>query len=190
MKKMTTLYKIIFHNRNERTIENKVRDENAWVFTELGVLATRKFDGTSCFIKDNILYKRFDNKKNRKLPIGAIECSPRDEITGHHPHWIICEENDPSSKYHNFAFKEKDNWENGTYELCGEKINKNMERITDHKLIKHGNTVLEIDDWSFDGFKSFLGNNDNNIEGIVFHATDGKMCKLRKSDFGFVRGEL
>ena len=57
-------------------------------------------------IKYNILYKRFDYKVGRKLPVGAIPCQEKaDEITGHFPHWVKVDENNPSDKYYIQTFK-------------------------------------------------------------------------------------
>jgi hypothetical protein len=67
-------------------------------------------------------------------------------------------------------------------------IQGNPEKVQGHKLIKHGVQELEITDFSFDALKEYLSNPENDIEGIVFHhKTDGRMCKIRKSDFGIKR---
>ena len=187
MKKLSTFFKKDPNDLGR--VINKVDPKNDWVF-EYGV-ATRKFDGTSCAIIDGKLYKRFDLKKGRKLPTqDAIPCQEPDPITGHHPHWVICRENDNSNKYHFEAFKRlkamvgKVN--DGTYELCGEKVQGNPEGIEGHQLIPHGMHDLELTDLSFESIKSFL--EDNDIEGIVFHhIANDEMCKIRKSDFGIKR---
>lgn len=91
-------------------------------------------------------------------------------------------------KYFFEAFDILDNKEDGTYELCGEKIKKNPEKIKGHKLIKHGCEVLELIDFGFDSLKTYLSDSNNDIEGIVFHNLfDNRMCKIRKSDFGIKR---
>ena len=119
MKKMKTLFERQFENHQVAKCLNKVQDGCKWVINGEGY-ATEKIDGTCCMIQDNILYKRFDYKAGRSLPKGAIPCQEKaDEITGHFPHWVMVDENNPSDKYHIQAFKEKDNWEDGTYELIG-----------------------------------------------------------------------
>ena len=84
----------------------------------------------------------------------------------------------------------------GLYEIVGtegfgadkEKIQGNPEKIKGHSLIRHGEYKLSLEDDSFEYLKEYLSNPDNDIEGIVFHhKTDGRMCKLRKSDFGIKR---
>jgi len=182
MKKISTLFK---KDPNDlgRVID-ELNPENKWVLTNS--IATRKFDGTACAIIDGELYKRYDAKHGKKVPIGAIPCQEPDEITGHHPHWVECQRGDNSSKYHFEAFDRLSYKENGTYELCGEKIQGNPEKLTGHSLIKHGAFKLGLPGYSFEELKNFLKTHD--LEGIVFyHLTDGRMCKLRKTDFGYKR---
>lgn len=182
MKKLTTFLKKDPNDLGR--VINEINPENEWAL-KFGI-PTRKFDGTSCAIIDGELYKRFDFKKGRTLPPNAIPCQEADKITGHHPHWVKCDRNDNYNKWHFVAFEALENKVDGTYELCGEKVQRNPEKIEGHQLIKHGCEVLDITDFSFDGLRSFLEVSD--IEGIVFHhLTDGRMCKIRKGDFGIRR---
>lgn len=185
MKKITTIYK---KDSNDLSmVINQVSPENKWVIDGDGI-PTRKFDGTAVAIFEGELYKRYDVKKGKQVPENAIPCQEPDEITGHWPHWIKCDRNNPADKWHFVAFDSLENKENGTYELCGEKIQGNPERIKGHLLIKHGNETLPITDFSFNGLKTYLSMPDVDIEGIVFHhKSDGRMCKIRKSDFGIKR---
>lgn len=192
MKKISTLFK---KDPNDLSIvTSEVAPENAWVF-EGNAIATRKFDGIACAIIDGKLYKRFDVKKGRVAPEGAIPCQEPDTITGHHPHWVVCDRNKPEDKYFFEAFDVMNSLEDGTYELCGETIsterfskNLNVEKVKGHKLIRHGSEILHISDLSFEGLKNFLADPNNDIEGIVFHhKIDGRMCKLRKKDFKIKR---
>ena len=187
MKKITTLFKKDPNNLGR--VINEVHPDNEWV-KHFGI-PTRKYDATSCAIIKGKLYKRFDLKKGRTLPTSdAIPCQEPDPITGHHPHWVICRENDNSNKYHFEAFKrlkvEKGFAPDGTYELCGEKVQGNPENIIGHQLIPHGDYRYDFINMSFEYIKKFLEEND--IEGIVFyHMTDDRMCKIRKKDFGIKR---
>ena len=191
MKKMSTLF-VVTHNGkgSPSTITEEVRPENEWVFTESNkVKATRKFDGTACAIIDGELFKRYDAKHGKSAPEGAIPCGEADLITGHHPHWLKVDLDAKENRY----FREA--WVNlpvehridGTYEMCGEKVGINAEKIHQHELIRHGSETMSILNLSFEGIKLAIQMND--IEGIVFHHDDGRMCKIRKSDFGFKRGE-
>jgi hypothetical protein len=123
-----------------------------------------------------------------EIPEGAIPCQEPDLITGHYPHWVKCDRNKPEDKYHFDAFDNQEGLIDGTYELCGEKIKSNPEKIVGHKLIKHGCEVLPINDFSFESLKNYLSDESVDIEGIVFHNKfDDRLCKIRKSDFGIKR---
>lgn len=192
MKKISTLFKKDPNNLGR--VINEINPENKWVYAS--GIPTRKFDGTACCIIAGELYKRYDIKKNKKtgefknVPENSISCQSPDQITGHWPHWLKCNRNNPADKYHFEAFDKLKNKVDGTYELCGEKIQGNPENIVGHELIKHGQEILiDLEDFSFDSIKEYLSNPANNIEGIVFHNKKHipAMCKIRKSDFGVKR---
>ena len=188
MKKISTLYK---KDPNDLSgVINEIAPENKWVIDGEGV-PTRKFDGTATAIIGGELYKRYDAKKGKQVPANAIPCQEPDDITGHWPHWVKCDRNNPADKWYFAGFDALENKEDGTYELCGEKIQCNPEHLTGYILIKHGIEILPITDFSFEGLKNYLSNPDLDIEGIVFHhKSDGRMCKIRKCDFGVKRAAL
>ena len=69
-----------------------------------------------------------------------------------------------------------------------EKIGNNKEKITGHKLIKHGSVIFDIDSLNYDYLKNLFSNPNIDIEGfVIYHPTDDRMCKIRKSDFGIER---
>lgn len=165
---------------------DELNPENAWALTE--GIPTRKFDGTAMAIIKGELYKRYDVKKGREVPYGAIPCQDPDPITGHWPHWVKCEETEPSDKFAFEAFNVMWCKSDGTYELCGPKVQGNPERFKEHRLIEHGSFVVDdLKDRSFEGLKVYFQDPANDIEGIVFHHPDGRMCKIRKKDFGIKR---
>lgn len=179
MRKISTLFK---KDPNDLSrVINEVNPEHEWVFRGEGI-ATQKFDGTACAILNGTLYKRYDVKKGRTVPDGAIPCQEADPVTGHHPHWVACNRSNPEDKYHFEALDTALDISEGTYELIGKKINGNKDGFDAHTLIKHGSVPLYLKDLSFDGIKEFLSG--LHIEGIVFHHTDGRMAKIRRSDFG------
>jgi hypothetical protein len=183
MKKISTLF--IKDSKDLGRVTPQINPLHHWVIDGLAI-PTRKFDGTSCAIIKGELYKRFDLKKGRILPEGAIPCQDPDHASGHHPHWVKCKRDERSDKWHFEAFDSLADKTDGTYELCGPKIQGNPEDNKEHTLIKHGSEVLNIKDLSFNGLKEYLSATD--IEGIVFHhKTDDRMCKIRKSDFGIKR---
>jgi hypothetical protein len=188
MKKISTLYKKDPNDLSK--VINEIASENKWVI-DGECIPTRKFDGTSTAIINGELYKRHDVKKGKQVPQNAIPCQEPDEITGHWPHWIKCDRNNPADKWHFVGFDALESKDDGTYELCGEKVQDNPEHLTGHMLIKHGIEVLPVTDFSFEGLKTYLSNTDLDIEGIIFHhKNDGRMCKIRKCDFGIKRNAL
>ena len=185
MKKISTLFKKDPNDLSRVTSE--IDPDNLWVF-ESGI-PTRKFDGTACMIVGGEFYKRYDVKKGRIVPKGGIPCQEPDPITGHWPHWVPVRVDDPADKYHWQAFDlfHYSMYPDGTYELVGPKINSNHEHYERHELVMHGIHVLTIRDMTREGIITYLTLND--IEGIVFHDSKptGRMCKIRKSDFGIKR---
>ena len=122
----------------------------------------------------------------RQLPKGAIPCQEEaDPITGHFPHWLLCKENNKQfdDKWYLDALNEKENWEDGTYELIGPHFSGNIYNLDKDKLVKHGEHILDGVPFDYTGIKKYL--HDNLIEGIVFYDEDGHMCKIKRSDFNY-----
>jgi hypothetical protein len=186
MKKISTLFK---KDPNDlgRVIP-ELDPANKWVYDE-GVRATRKWDGSACVIINGNLYKRYDVKKGRSVPAGAIPCQEPDAITGHWPHWLLVDSSKSEDKFfieaHQNLIDDSNGVEDGTYELCGPKVQGNPEKFNKHVLVRHGISWVDVPLIHFQTIKELLGILD--IEGIVFHHPDGRMCKIRKSDFGIKR---
>ena len=138
MKKIKSLFKRDYESK-DRLVYNEVVEGCEWVLEGEGI-ATRKYDGTSCMIKEGVLYKRYDAKNGKKPPKGFIPAQDPDPITGHWPGWIVVDFSKPENKYHKQAFEleadiqEYMELEEGTYELCGPKINGNPEHFDFHVL--------------------------------------------------------
>ena len=180
MKKIPSLFK---RNYETHKIYNEITEGCKWVIKGEGT-PTRKFDGTACMLKDGELFKRYDCKKGRMPPTWGIACQPEpDPVTGHWPWWIPVTKDD---KYHKEAFMRMPTlMPNGTYELCGPKINGNSEGLTYHILVAHGCEVLENCPTDFSTLPIFL--KQKAIEGIVWWHADGRMCKIKLKDFGIKR---
>jgi len=177
MRKIPTLFE-----RNFETwlAYDKVTKGCDWVTKGEGV-ATRKYDGTACLVKNGILFKRYDCKKDRPLPKFGSPCqSEPDPETGHWPWWIPLSKYD---KWHMAAFVGDE--PNGTYELCGPKINGNPEGFGVHNLVCHDSEECVDCPRAFEAIKEYL--KDKDIEGIVWHRENGDMCKIKKKDFGMKR---
>lgn len=189
MIKITTLFKK--DPNNLALVINEVNPGNEWVLNGEGV-ATRKFDGTACAMIEGELYKRYDVKKGKSVPVGAIPCQDPDEITGHWPHWVKCDRSKPEDKYFwegydNFFIEPGAVLFDGTYELCGPKIQGNPEKFDKQTLVKHGAEIINSILPEFYWLQGYFKDKNIDIEGIVFHHPDGRMCKIRKSDFGIKR---
>ncbi len=199
MKKMKTLF-VIDHNTN--LVTQEVRKECEWVLNGEGI-ATIKFDGTAAIFMNNKLYKRWDRKLTKKftrmkkrlgdnfvaqehmfkkVPEGAIACQEPDPVTHHQPHWLLVDDK-PENVWFNESLKGSDNLiEGASYELVGEKVQNNIYNIVGHELWQHGSKEVNNLELTFEGLKNWLLK--NNVEGLVFHHPDGRMCKLRRKDFG------
>ena len=186
MKKMLSLFVREYNERGEFRSLDQVTPGCEWVANGEGV-ATRKYDGTCCLIMNGELYRRFDAKPGRAIPAGAIPCQDEpDKITGHWPHWVKCDPNNPQDKWHLKAMR--GDYADGTYELCGVHFQNNIDGLVGDGdvLVRHGEDILYVKDRTFDGVMQYL--RDNVIEGIVFHHPDGRMCKVKRSDFGLPWG--
>lgn len=183
MNKMKTLFK------KDPCDPLKVIDEIQceWVNDE-GVTCHIKHDGSACMIKNGNLYKRYDAKINKKTgkrkipPEGAIPCCDPDDITGHWPHWTPVTDAD---KYHKEAFltvHETEKTDSSTWELCGPKVNGNNETLSCHELKDHSKHRVFVDSISYQSIRDILFSLIH--EGLVFHHPDGRMCKIRRKDFG------
>lgn len=176
MKKVISLFK-----RNYDTdylVRDEVVEGAEWVLAGEGI-ATRKYDGTCCLVKNGELYRRFEVKKGKTPPYGFIAANPVDSKTGKQQGWIEVG-NGNQDKYHREAFTGDES--NGTYELVGPKIQGNPEGYDKHTLIAHEQAEIYKDfPRDFEGIKAAL--KDAKIEGIVWHHPDGRMVKIKRKDF-------
>ena len=185
MKKIPTLFKREFENHKVVKILPEVTDGFEWVLNGEGE-ATIKWDGSCCAVINGELYKRYDAKKGKKPPEGAIPCCDPDPVTGHHPHWLKCNRNNPSDKW---FFEAMDYTASTidipipdqTYEAVGKHFNGNPYGLDYDKLIPHGkHHVYPVR--TFDGIREWL--ECNHSEGIVFWKDDQPQCKIKCTDFG------
>ena len=186
MKKIPTLFEREYANHKVVGIKPNVTEGMEWVLEGKGI-ATLKMDGSCCAIINGEFYKRYDAKKGKKAPDGAIPCCEPDSITGHHPHWVKVDKNNPADKWFVEAYRntDKDKLLDGTYEAVGKHFQGNPYNFVDDILIKHGKTEIYVER-TFEGIKQFLCK--NSIEGIVFWLDGEPKCKIKRSDFGYEWG--
>jgi len=169
-----------------------------WVLAGDGI-ATRKWDGTACMVKDGVLHKRYDAKKGKIPPPGAVPCDEPDPVTGHWPHWMAVDKGDPASKWHFEAWVKKltehgkgtdpgPAFPDGTYELVGPHVAPHEEHPGYDIFHRHGADVLSLPAASrtFEGLQAYFAT--GNIEGIVFWKDGEPRCKIRRADFGMPWG--
>lgn len=187
MKKIPTIF-----NRNPEDMKellNEPHPDCDWVFNGEGV-ATRKYDGTCCLIKDGALFKRREIKIGKKVPDEFI-IADADDNTGKMMGWMPTSTDNPEDKYHIEGFidayaEEGGEIEDGTYELLGPKIQGNPEVRKEHTLLKHSEAhQYKNVPREYEVLKEWL--KDKDIEGLVWHHPDGRMAKIKKKDFGLKR---
>ena len=184
MKKIPTLFKREYANHKVVGIKPNVTEGMEWVLEGKGV-ATLKFDGSCCAIINGEFYKRYDAKKGKKPPEGAMPCCEPDAVTGHHPHWVKVDENNPADRWFRVAFVNTPNITDRTYEAVGPHFQGNPHNFFEDFLLPHGSCPIDVER-SFEGIKDYLS--EHNIEGIVFWLDGEPMCKIKRSDFGFEWG--
>lgn len=187
MKKIPTLFERDFHEDKSFTLTDKVKEGFEWVLNGEGD-ATIKVDGSCCAVIDGVFYKRFDAKKGKKVPDGAIPCCEPDPITGHHPHWVKVDPTKPEDKW---FWKAAENYcathinrddLDGTYEAIGLHFNGNPYGMNYDTLYRHGSEIVQVER-SYDGIRDYL--QKNYIEGLVFWKDGEPQCKVKRTDYGF-----
>ncbi len=151
-----------------------------WVRDGEGI-ATRKYDGTSCLVRDGKLYKRRELRTGDRTP-SNFESLGTDENTGKTVGWMPVGD-DLNDQWHREAFAVCA-WPNGTYELVGPKIQRCMDGYdAGHILIPHAGAHPYPDaPRTFDELKPWF--TEHHIEGLVWHHSDGRMAKIKRRDFG------
>lgn len=185
MKKIISLFQRNYDG--DRQVRNEITPGAEWVVAGEGV-ATRKFDGTCCLVRDGRLYKRYEVKAGGIPPADFEPANEVDEITGKQQGWVPVGDG-PEDKWHREAFVFGvllgNRLFDGTYELIGPKVQGNPEQSTRHLLIRHGQFILRDCPRDFDGLRKWLICQD--IEGVVWHHPDGRMVKIKAKDFGIKR---
>lgn len=185
MKKIPTLFTRVFENKRIVDVLPEITAgcEEAFLNGE----ATVKVDGSCCAVIDGEFYKRYDAKKGRTPPAGAIPCDNPDPVTGHHPHWIPVDPNNPGDKWFIKAAKnygsenDTNEIEPGTYEAVGPHFNGNPYGLENDILVRHGSIKVDVGR-TFEGVKWWLKHNHE--EGLVFWLDGIPVCKIKRSDFG------
>ncbi len=186
MKKIPTLFVREFEDHRVVNITDEITPGCEEAF--LRGIATVKIDGACCAIIDGELYRRYDAKHGKKPPEGAIPCCDPDPVTGHWPHWVKVDPDNPGDKWFVVAAKNYaqefgcEVLPDGTYEAVGEHFNGNPYGLDFDFVLSHGCNVVEVER-TFEGIRAYLG--ERNTEGLVFWLDGEPVCKIKRKDFGF-----
>lgn len=185
MQKIISLFQRNYEG--DRLVRDEVVPGAEWVIAGEGI-ATVKLDGTACLVRDGLLYKRYDAKHGKQPPANFVAAQEPDPNTGHWPGWIPVDFSRPENKWHEEAFGGDPlgvPFADGTYELCGPKVQGNPEGYGYHVLVRHGAIPCPFSPRGFESLREWFKGKD--IEGIVWHHPDGRMVKIKKKDFGLNR---
>lgn len=189
MKKIPTLFKR--DPDDMRRVLPEVTPGCEWVLAGEGI-ATRKYDGT-CVRISHVWYDGWQvavetrrEVKPGKEPPEDFEPVETDPVTGKTVGW------EPSGQSGFAKFIEEalgdspdaNDWPEGTYELCGPKVQGNPEGFAEHVLVAHATAEVGpawADRPDFD--LAALHMPAMTWEGIVWHHPDGRMAKLKRRDF-------
>ncbi len=122
MKKIISLFKRDY--QGNRLVYDEVVPGAEWVLRGEGI-ATEKFDGTACLIRNGILYKRYDRKLTKSAqrikrrhrgwvpskdqfksaPEGWMPVEKEPDLhTAHWPGWLLVDFDKPENKWHKEAW--------------------------------------------------------------------------------------
>lgn len=180
MKKIPTLFERRFENHKVVEVLPIVTPGFEWVLKGEGD-ATIKIDGSCCAYFNGVFYKRYDAKKGKKPPEGAIPCCDPDPVTGHWPHWIKVTDK-PEDRWFKVAFENTIVLHDGTYEAVGPHFRGNPYHTNEDYLVKHGITKIDVER-TFEGIREWLRTHAE--EGIVFWKDGEPQCKIKRKDFGY-----
>lgn len=177
MRKIISLFQRNYDG--DRLVRDEVVPGAEWVLDGEGI-ATRKYDGTCCMVRGGNLYRRHELKQGKPAPWGFEPAQDADPVTGDVPGWVPAADG-PENRWHREAFEAAPGLPDGTYELCGPKVQGNPDRFAAHTLVPHGAVVLEGVPRDYAGIRAYL--EDAIMEGIVWHHPDGRMVKIKRKDF-------
>ena len=183
MKKIPTCFERDWDGDRSRVLD-VVHEGCDWVFEGEGV-ATRKYDGTCVMMDDDgAWWARREVREGKEAPAGFV-ASESDSETGKIVGWEPITQSS-FFKWFSEALKHPGDFNPGTYELIGPKVNGNPEVFSTHCLVPHAKAPQYEITRTFEGMRDFLERIP--VEGIVFHHPDGRMAKIKGRDFGLKRG--
>ena len=181
MKKTPTIFERDWSGDRSRVVD-QIHAGCEWVFAGEGV-ATRKIDGTCCLVKDGMLFKRRELKERQLAPDGFF-LEDYDPVTKKTVGWVPVGDGE-EDKWHREAWNALEYRMDGTCELVGPKVQGNPEEYAEHTLVYHSECEVYNPPLTFEAMREWLSGKD--IEGLVWHHSDGRMAKIKLRDFGLQR---
>ena len=184
MNKISTLF--LRDPGNPLRVIDQVNAACQWVANGEGV-ASRKWDGQPLLLLDGLWYKRYtgDLGGYQGNDTGAIPCGEEEDGTCI---WWVLVSHTRDDQHIIEAIRNANLWtrkDNGVYEVCGPHFCHNRERLDADTIIRHGASTFFGAPVEFEALKTWLQNMD--MEGLVWRHPDGRMAKIKKSDFGLRR---
>ena len=189
MKKIPTVFERVYENHKVVGITSNFTNEECKEAFFYGI-PTLKMDGACCAIINGLFYKRYDAKKGKSIPAGAIKCQDKpDPVTGHMPCWVRVDVSNPADKWFIEAYTRAGDifsLEDGTYEAIGKHFQGNPYKMDFDILQPHGIKTLffhvKPDEDYLEKTREYLSHLDG--EGIVFWLDGKPVCKIKRTDFG------
>lgn len=180
MKKIPTVF--VRDPQDRKHVLPQVTPGCEWVLAGEG-RATRKYDGTCVMYDGTAWWARREVKPGKTAPDNFVAVD-HDPVTGKTVGWEPAEQSAFAKWLKETGAYDLD-WDAGTYELIGPKINGNPERKTGHILVPHGQAELKGLPLTYEGLKAEMttGEWPEHWEGVVFHHSDGRMAKIKRRDF-------
>lgn len=185
---------MLFERENGFAID-KINPKCAWVF-EFRSIPRQKWDGTCMKLDSDGWWSRREVRSSKKTPESFV-LEERDDKTGHSFGWIPYEESSfvkvadeamQKAPLSHTLFRFSREYDYGTYELIGPKVNGNPEKLKEHRLMPHKDSpivadlsIFDPDELNFELLKNIITSLP--MEGVVWYGDDGKRAKLRRKDF-------
>jgi len=161
-----------------------------WVLDNEGI-PTEKYDGTACCIHGGKFFKRLKVKEGGPKPPGWMhwrtQAGLEDPAESGHGWAPVGDGNEDAHHREGWAWLPEGLTRDGTWELVGPAVQRNPYNLNGHHLWEHGSSplALYLTPSSYGAHEHLrLWLEQHTIEGIVWHHPDGRMAKIKRSDFG------
>lgn len=185
MQKIPTVYIRDFTRDHGRYVTDEVTPGCEWALAGEGA-ATRKYDGTCVMLDAGGRWWARREVKLGKTPPPEFIAICHDDVTGKTVGWEPIGQSGFAPHHAQAVADSTAQFQPGTYELCGPKVNGNPEGYDLHVLVRHAEAERVdprmIRDLSLSPADLVSKVGAHGWEGIVWHHPDGRMAKLKARD--------